>query len=286
MKTILIIVFNFLFLNFLFGKTDTTFSGNKMFVYSDISDTVFEAYYKLNGTYFKYLDSAYVPLGNLKFRSILRRYYREGTVVTDELLVDNINGEHHEILRSRDVLLKRDKYMDSLSIRIRYVTDTFDTTEKFYVSIPDERNGMKKHLFYIAHNEGSSRERFIDLSIGETANLTVDFYEQNTIKSLALSNKPYYQIVVFYPNGSVKESGVLLQDVGRVGYWDEYYDNGMLKSSGQYCETKITYSQEVKDGIKWRIENPEYIKDGMWIYYNEDGALVTKEEWKEGVKIK
>ena len=49
------------------------------------------------------------------------------------------------------------------------------------------------------------------------------------------------------------------------GLIEEFYENGQLRSTGNY-----------KDGKK----------DGLWYYYDGEGNPTKKEEWKDGKLIK
>jgi antitoxin component YwqK of YwqJK toxin-antitoxin module len=54
--------------------------------------------------------------------------------------------------------------------------------------------------------------------------------------------------------------GVLNSDWKR-----EYYDNGHLKSEG-----------ELRKG---------YLKEGDWVYYREDGSIMLREKYKDGILV-
>jgi antitoxin component YwqK of YwqJK toxin-antitoxin module len=73
-----------------------------------------------------------------------------------------------------------------------------------------------------------------------------------------------------------------------VGEWKYYHDNGHLKEMGSYCEMVHEYS-----GLSYPIEwegkswpSPvagygtfEFLKDGIWEYYDRDGHNIKTEEY-------
>ena len=65
----------------------------------------------------------------------------------------------------------------------------------------------------------------------------------------------------YYENGVRKGKGELFDDYGKLGEWTWWYDNGNIKSKGRYDWDK---------------------KDGLWIYYNEDGSKKETIEYRNG----
>lgn len=65
-----------------------------------------------------------------------------------------------------------------------------------------------------------------------------------------------------------------------VGYFKEFYSNGQVKISGRYKENPTDNWDDI-----W---NRGYcsVPDGQWIYYNEKGAILYSEYWKDGEFIK
>jgi hypothetical protein len=61
-----------------------------------------------------------------------------------------------------------------------------------------------------------------------------------------------------------------------VGYYKEFYPNGRLKLQGHYKENPTD---------DWKgIYEKGYcnVKDGKWIYYDENGQVIKVETWKDG----
>lgn len=98
-----------------------------------------------------------------------------------------------------------------------------------------------------------------------------EYYENGQIKYWPC---PYdsinkFQQTAYYPSGKIWFVHNLW-DLQRVGPYKEWYENGNLKTEGQYVEPE-------KHGYRT-------IKTGRWIYYDENGKLV-KEEWYEDDKL-
>jgi hypothetical protein len=97
------------------------------------------------------------------------------------------------------------------------------------------------------------------------------------------------------------------------GYWEEYYDNGILESKGSYkndirdgiweyyrgdgqLESKGSYKNDKKDRIwEYYYDNGKLsykrsykngIRDGIWEYYYDNGKLRYKGSYKNGKYIK
>ncbi len=110
----------------------------------------------------------------------------------------------------------------------------------------------------------------------------------------------------FYPNGKLSSEGVLINGKPD-GYWKNYHENGKLKSEGKrvdflldgewkfYDENGIlrlliNYQQGLKQGkrITWtdneRIEEnfKDDIKDGLTLYFDNDGFITRSVPYEEG----
>ncbi|MEO8403357.1 MAG: hypothetical protein ABI480_02140 [Chitinophagaceae bacterium] len=78
---------------------------------------------------------------------------------------------------------------------------------------------------------------------------------------------------VLYPNKKIKEIGQYTKKdwpfscTARTGYWKEYYENGQLKSFGEY-------QSELIENF-WGHTGPYtvFYKIGYWIYYYKNGQL-------------
>lgn len=73
----------------------------------------------------------------------------------------------------------------------------------------------------------------------------------------------------------------------------KYYSNGNLKSKGSYLQAKFEIYETEEEYIN-SLTNSEiepisergFAKNGEWVYYNENGEISYKEQYKNGQKIK
>jgi len=89
--------------------------------------------------------------------------------------------------------------------------------------------------------------------------------------------------VIYYPSGKIKSVGNTddITKEFRIGYWNEFYENGQLKESGNY--NLETYEECCTGGI---CDAYYSYKIGEWIYYHENGKLKAKGTYKIGKKVK
>jgi hypothetical protein len=74
----------------------------------------------------------------------------------------------------------------------------------------------------------------------------------------------------------------------KVGIWSYYHPNGLIKEKGKYS-SKVKEYTEMDYPVEWEGKswpNPvnvglamEYLKDGVWEYYNDQGKLILTEEY-------
>jgi hypothetical protein len=89
------------------------------------------------------------------------------------------------------------------------------------------------------------------------------------------------QHVIKYPNGKVKEQG-LLRGGKRVGVWTYFYESGIKQS-------ECTYNADIKQGkvVVWHANGAiRYIgyfendqRKGVWRFYDENGKEVKEEKY-------
>jgi len=133
-------------------------------------------------------------------------------------------------------------------------------------------------------------------------------FENEKIKEIyKLSREDFDDFFVEFYNGkSIKTVGNYKNGC-RIGEWRTYYDNGVLKEIGSYCDCllfKLNPGRLLtivnKEGIDAEDKFAEsviserlntnihayHLKDGIWSYYNANGILNYSEEYKRGEKIK
>ena len=86
--------------------------------------------------------------------------------------------------------------------------------------------------------------------------------------------------VEYYQNGKVKNVVNTDSLTGlRIGFWNEFYENGQLKESGNY---KLdSYKQCCVAGL---CDEFYSYKFGEWVYYHQNGKLRAKGIYKIGKK--
>lgn len=93
-------------------------------------------------------------------------------------------------------------------------------------------------------------------------------------------------ITEYYESGEIKSIGAIDEfhkefNNYRIGFWKEFYRNGILKASGNY---KLdTYTQCCTAGICDGFYSYKY---GEWKYYYDNGKLKAKGTYRIGKKYK
>jgi len=110
--------------------------------------------------------------------------------------------------------------------------------------------------------------------------------------------------VEIYMHGILLARGVIDEEDRRQGYWEEYYVDGAIKSKGKYKDGKkievweFFFTEYLEGGKptglwKWFHANGEILReeffrkgleDGMLYEYYDDGTLITKGEFIDGLK--
>lgn len=96
-------------------------------------------------------------------------------------------------------------------------------------------------------------------------------YRRNQLTNAQINLIIRYQIATnsLYPISIINDNGKIIETYfttgeKKVGQYKSYYDNGILKNSGEYS----------KEGIKK--------KEGLWMYYSLEGLLMKEENYKNG----
>lgn len=101
-----------------------------------------------------------------------------------------------------------------------------------------------------------------------TSNLVVK--DSNGEKTIFYSN---YQIK-FYTNGSIQSVGQL-KDSLMVGQWTYFFENGIVKASGKFINGN---GKEISEESNIPLNG----RDGLWIFYNENGIRDGEYNYKAG----
>jgi hypothetical protein len=97
-----------------------------------------------------------------------------------------------------------------------------------------------------------------------------------------ISCKKEQFVTEFYPNGNIKLKVQINKDSIQNGTYEEYYENGELKSKTNYVNGLITDSlfNFYENGLikdKGTVKNN--FPNGWWNYYRFNGQLKEKTEW-------
>lgn len=109
-----------------------------------------------------------------------------------------------------------------------------------------------------------------------------------------ISEKQYIRdtlhgVWIKYQNGTVESVSIV--NKGELTYESEYYPDGSLRACGAYTtgEVKITaiffegpnLEEKEREIVQW-----DWVKDGTWKYYAEDGRLIKIEVYQIGKLVK
>lgn len=79
----------------------------------------------------------------------------------------------------------------------------------------------------------------------------------------------------FYVNGQLNERGYFKKGM-RYGLWESWYENGQLKSKGNYIYKTYTYCGVVPFDVNYLL------KDGKWTYWHSNGKKMAEGEYDFG----
>jgi antitoxin component YwqK of YwqJK toxin-antitoxin module len=146
--------------------------------------------------------------------------------------------------------------------------------------------------YYHLNDEGSEIREFFDSN--------EQLVERNTYKNDHLNG--HYE--KFHKNGKLESKGnntfnKSLGGVTQIGICESFFENGQLRSIGEYSGTLSGAYLPIDDRVKgigkigeWKyyFENGELesigsyshgIKDGLWIYYYDNGQIRKRENYKD-----
>lgn len=126
----------------------------------------------------------------------------------------------------------------------------------------------------------------------------IERYENGVIKSIqhyGSQELPIGLVEKYYQNGYLQEKYSFVEakiGLGGVcvdGPYEEYYSNGKLKIKGNYkigLDSTITdtiYAEDPTTGEQHTIiekgKNPHSLKTGQWLYFNDKGDLLKRENY-------
>lgn len=101
-------------------------------------------------------------------------------------------------------------------------------------------------------------------------------------------DKMYDECIEYYENGKMKLYGKY-ENNWRIGQWKWFDENGIIESTEQN-RIKINYSKDniiiSKGGEYFDTTENEWLKNGLWIWYEEDGKnILDMKKFKYGEEI-
>ncbi len=128
---------------------------------------------------------------------------------------------------------------------------------------------------------------------------TVSRYYNNGIlkeRKFSFGDHVYGNHESYYPSGKLNDIYVYAYDKGYNLYM-KFFENGLVNYYGKYVKAKELYynadtsflGDTIGGSFHYLItctENPEFVKDGNWFYWDSTGKLLKTVLWKEDRVIK
>lgn len=167
----------------------------------------------------------------------------------------------------------------------------FVNKKKFFMDyiVIDDDEEMKKVFSESAFSKKDSLVEYIILykngvrngpSIGLNENGDANFvqnFKKGTINGMQTS---------FYNDGTLSSHGKKVEGALEEGLWSYFYENGRLKSQGEYI---IIKKEKIRKGCLDRFSefycSHSSVQNGKWNYYDGQGSLVKTEIYDKGFII-
>ena len=101
----------------------------------------------------------------------------------------------------------------------------------------------------------------------------------------------YGKFTAYYENGNIEISGQYIDapfsDI-RIGTWKWFKQDGILESEEKYkAESEYWPDGEKKfaGGFILNESNEEWLKTGKWMWWDDEGKLLTEKEFNWGVEV-
>lgn len=103
--------------------------------------------------------------------------------------------------------------------------------------------------------------------------------------TLSYADEPT-EYIEYYPNGKIKLKGPYI-DNKKIGIWTLYREDGSKKTEFSYIDSDNYFAVNSynKTGV---LKSTGFVKemkqDGEWLFYDENGALLLRLNFKSGLK--
>jgi len=169
--------------------------------------------------------------------------------------------------------------------------------DTIYVEINDRMNDLFS-MFYMRVHEGSEekngsiRQYYKDCLYieGEFVNdKRVNKWTYYDLDGAIVKNEIYRAgndtiAGIHYNSGLIAEMGNYLYNQGKIGQWYEFHPNGRIKSLGKYSGGFVFVDKPFDETTMG--SEIIYNKDGVWLYWNNEGHLTKKEIHMRGELIR
>lgn len=176
------------------------------------------------------------------------------------------------------------KNVDTIVLEGRYVNNCSVGTWKYYYP----NGNISLVVDYVCLDNGSSKENGQYIEYYKSGQIKLEgAYQWEKNDSVECVNCYYDRFGI-----DIKKWAEFNPSL-RVGVWKEYYENGKLKSDGEYyLGVQERYTYEFIDDESGEAEcliyaliGTDYLKDKGWRYYNNNAKLVKTEYYKKGVLV-
>lgn len=151
------------------------------------------------------------------------------------------------------------------------------------------------------------RNAFMDSSYRVLVGPVKDHYADGTLamKGIYQAGKKYGNFSFYYPSGTLKVKGEFVNDLP-VGTWRFFYENGQAWQTLEFLldDYKVLSYHDRSDVQKVKRGNGRYegsiysyaygdtlyvdgqveegLKDGVWVYYDDEGNIIYEEKYADG----
>lgn len=144
---------------------------------------------------------------------------------------------------------------------ILYLLNYFSDGKLSGITTTNYSTNREISICFYANGEIENKAIYLDsISFEET-----DYYDNGQVWTYAVRNKGRQTETSYHRNGEKKFEGDFINlSLSKVGKWQEWYENGTLKSEVYYDDS---------------IPN---LPVGTWSYWNEKGKLIKQEKYNDG----
>ncbi len=118
------------------------------------------------------------------------------------------------------------------------------------------------------YKNGNIRQETFAIDSSKSGFIENEYHENGFIKRIEIANQGKQKYTTYYNNGQVAWDGIILDAIwNQIGHWQEWYEDGTLKKEYYFNDS---------------IPNQ---KERTWKWYDENGNLIKKENYKAGILI-